>query len=165
LAVRDRAIAIKAPFDDLDEAVGFVERILVYRLPWVLNGLLRVLEPPAATDDPITAARFALPDWVIALPHYLRYGVSSPALVWVMSLGVQDPAFAQWILGRYAVQAGGEPSSFRALLRWALDNENNLRVAAEQEWPRYFARVLGDVLERYARLIDLLDDDGPAPAR
>jgi superfamily II DNA/RNA helicase len=160
LAVRDRSVAIQSPFDDLDDAVGFVERVLVYRLPWVLNGLLRVMEPPEGTDDPFIALRFALPEWVNALPHYLRYGVNSPALVWVMSLGVQDPAFAQWILARYSVQPGGEPSSFRAVLKWALENEEDLRVAAEQEWPRYFARVLGDVLERYARLSDLLDEEG-----
>jgi hypothetical protein len=159
LAVRDRAIAIQAPFDDLDDAVGFVERVLVYRLPWVLNGLLRVLEPPTGID-PILALRFVLPEWVTALPHYLRYGVNTPALVWVMSLGVQDPAFAQWMLARYAMQRGGDPPSFRAVLKWALENEEELRRAAESEWPRYFARVLGDVLERYARLSDLLEDEG-----
>jgi hypothetical protein len=155
LAVWRAASSAGAPLKNLDEAVGFVERVLVYRLPWVFNGILRGLEDAGEPDGGVATA-LPIPEWIRLLPQFLRYGVNTPVLVWIMSLGVQDVAFAQWLLAEYVRENGTEPATFRGFLEWALSTRQALAERVTPNWPRYFRRLVTEVLERYARLQALL---------
>jgi hypothetical protein len=151
----DVLASVPGRFDSIDEAVKYVEQTISYALPWVLNGLLRLLDPEKEAEDPMVI-RFPKPAWASYLPQFLRYGVNEPDLVWIMSLGIPDPTFAAWIREQFEEARGRRPESFRDVLGWAVDNQRALAEAAS-EWPRYFVRLLLDVLSRYAQVRTLLD--------
>jgi hypothetical protein len=144
-------------FESLDDAVHYVEKTLAYSLPWILNGLLRLLESDDGTANVVSTSA-GIPNWVRYLPQFLRYGVNAIELVWIMSLGIPDPLFAAWVRERFIRDVGRSPLAFREILAWALDHQEQLRDSAEREWPRYFARLLGNVLERYAEVSRVLGE-------
>lgn len=138
----------RANFDNFDDAVEYVERTLCYELPWILNGVGRLLEQ---IGD--------VPDWFKLIPDFLRYGVNQQILVWVLSLGFIDRRFAEWILEIYQSQNGTSPSNFRGLLQWILTNRQALSEQIDQTWPRYFRVLFEKVTDRYQRISDVLNQN------
>jgi superfamily II DNA/RNA helicase len=133
-------------FDDLDTTIFFVEDVLCYKLPWVINGITRLLE----TQN--TDTELLIPDWFALLPKYLRYGVDSKELAWIMSLGIEDRGFAEYLLQKYVEANQGNPANFRQFVRWATGNNEFLISSAKDEWPKYFIQILQQVLDRYAQI-------------
>jgi helicase len=147
-------------FATVDETVSYVEQIIAYKLPWVLNGILRLLESrdiePSST--PPERAAELIPTWIKYIPQFLRFGVRRIELVWVMSLGIPDAGFAAWVLEQYQSSTGRLPPSFSAVAGWAIESQDQLRNAAET-WPPYFQRLLAAVLERSVELKRALDEE------
>ncbi|MFV2044656.1 MAG: DEAD/DEAH box helicase [Anaerolineales bacterium] len=146
--------AIEDKFRTYDQAVTYVERELSYRLSWVVNGLLRLLE----TTDEFALARDqgGIPQWLELLPQFLRYGAASKEMVWAMSLGIADRTYGSWILQRFADEQARGPNSFRELISWVLDRPEELVQLSLQEWPKYFAIALQGIIDRYSGLRDML---------
>lgn len=145
-------------FPNTDSAVQFVEQTVAYTLPWVMNGLLRLMEANGdIADDAISNPELpvAVPVWAQYLPQFLRFGVDDPELVWIMSLGIPDPGFAIWIRGQFEQARGRRPASFREIVMWMLDQQDELLKRASH-WPRYFVRLLGEVLGRYSEVSKVL---------
>lgn len=148
---------------DLDEAISFVEEVLAYRLNWMLNGLVRLLEDRAnASGDGGQAAaaqqaapeeRPAIQEWVKLLPQYLRYGIAAREPLWVMTLGFHDRGYAEFLLGRYREEREGLPRQFRDVLRWLVERESDLvEQSSAAGWPRYWQRILTETVARYRNL-------------
>lgn len=138
----------EAEFKAVDDAVDYVESVLSYRLSWIVSGLLRLNE---RSEDEVVEEQ-DLPLWMDLLPQYLQYGVNRPELVWIMSLGVQDRLFAEWLLRRIHDYRGRESSSFIDAVDGLLWDRERLLAEVDQTWPPYFRRLLEEVLERYAQL-------------
>ncbi|MBL8080489.1 MAG: DEAD/DEAH box helicase [Anaerolineales bacterium] len=133
-------------FDDLDTAIAFVEDVLCYKLPWVINGMSRLLETQddEGVDD--------LPDWFNLLPKYLRYGVDSKELAWIMSLGIEDRGVAEFLLQKYIDDNQANPASFRSFVSWAIAHNADLVTSAQEQWPKYFVQMLKQILDRYTQI-------------
>lgn len=142
-------------FASLEAAVRFVDSEVAYHAPWVLTGLVRLVSALGEADEE-TGIQF--PEWMAALPDFLRYGVDSPELVLVNSLGLPGRGFAEWMLEQYSAARGGSPRSLNALVDWLLGSADTLAEASAERWPSFFARKLLSVAERYRRIRELLDD-------
>ncbi len=137
----------------LEEIVDYVENVISYRTPWVLDGMVCTLESQPGDDE----AKAAIPRWFTLLGSFLRYGVNTEELVWVMSMGITDRRVAQWILARYAADHQSRPPRrFRGLVRWAIQTRAETMEALREEWPEYFARMYAKVLDRYQQILSLL---------
>ena len=141
-------------FDTFDDAVDYVENVLCYRVPWVLNGFIRLLEK--GEDEDNRPALDDIPQWFRSLPDFLRYGVDRQELGWIMSLGFSDRRFAEWLLQVFIREHGREPGTFRDFINWVLEVGISLREKVDAAWPNYFGRLLGKVLARYSRINELL---------
>lgn len=139
-------VYIESNEDNLDDAITFVEDILSYRLPWVINGMARLLD--AAGEDDV----HEFPDWFNWLPKYLRYGADSKELVWVMSLGFDEREYANFLLKLFADNKQTLPASFKDFLFWAINNKDSLISSSQMEWASYFTEILTQVLDRYTQL-------------
>jgi transcription termination factor NusB len=93
-----------------------------------------------------------LPDWIVLLPKFLRYGVASKELAWIMSLGIEDRGFAEYLLQKYVDANQNNPENFRQFVKWSTNNKEALIASAKNEWPRYFVQILEQVLERYTQI-------------
>jgi len=132
--------------DNLDDAIFFVEDVLCYKLPWVTNGIARFLESESEDEAQ------ELPDWFVWLPKFLRYGVDSKELTWVMSLGIDDREYAEFLLRHYTEENQSQPVSFRQFLSWATENKESLISESQKEWASYFTEILTQVLDRYSQI-------------
>jgi hypothetical protein len=143
-------------FRTLDEAIRFVEEALCYRVPWVLNGVVRIIEslPPWQEEEERVGQQ--LPDWFKSLSHMMRYGVRSRELVWIMSLGIQDQRLAQWLLDQFTEERIQLPSSLRQFVSWAIASRSEISERMRAEWPKYFVRLYFGILDRYERINTLL---------
>jgi superfamily II DNA/RNA helicase len=136
----------------IDEAIEYVEDVLCYELNWILNGLIRLMdgEPGAGA----AARRAALPEWFRYLPQYLRYGVDSRDLLWVMTLGIHDRVYASHILAALSTDGVEPASEFRDFVQRFVDNAENLfAMTLRERWPSYFVRRLDEVVTRYRGLL------------
>lgn len=140
--------------NNLDKTVGYVENVLSYRLPWVLTGLNRLLETHESELDPLSNQPF----WFSYLPDYLRYGVNTPELTWVMSIGVRERKLAEWLIDRFNRSTDRPPADLHDFVRWLLDNSIEILEMTRIEWPPYFLNKLERVIRRYDRLIEILKD-------
>lgn len=150
VAVNSAAVESGFLFSGLDDVVKFVEQTLVHRLTWVLNAMLRLHE--TVTVEGTVVNMVILPDWISQLPQFLRYGVSTPQLVWAMSLGLSDPAFGQWVLDRFERENGQAPASFAVLGQWLVRTRADTAAAVRTEWPSYFSRVFEAIVDRNAAI-------------
>ncbi len=142
-------------FESLDDAVEFVEDVLCYRLPWVVNGLVRLMETAPNEDVELSVAQ--VPQHLRMLPDFLRYGADREELVWVMSLGFRDRPFAEWLLKNLLTVRGRAPESFREAVTWIVAERKHLMAHVGEGWPGYFGRILERILTRYSRLVPLLE--------
>ncbi|MBS3763950.1 MAG: hypothetical protein KGZ25_11685, partial [Planctomycetes bacterium] len=99
----------------------------------------------------------SVPDWAGLIPHRLQYGVPSEELIWAMSLGVQDRSLATWLVSKFESTNHRKPSSCKELVSWTLKSEKAILRFVEQNWPRYFAKLLSESLMRYRRILDVLE--------
>lgn len=145
-------------FRNIDDVVSFVENEFNYRIPWVLDGLIRLVQDEADQQEGDMST--VLPEWFLYLPAFIRYGVDTPRLVWTMSLGLADRAFAEWILGRYESDRGSQPLRFNDLIEWIIATSDSLVADSTQEWPGYFARILRSIVVRYSSMTNALNQLG-----
>ncbi|MBI3173158.1 MAG: DEAD/DEAH box helicase [Chloroflexi bacterium] len=141
-----QTVYLESDKDELDDAVHFVEDVLCYRLPWVINGMARLLESENEDET------YEMPDWFVWLPKYLRYGVDSKELAWITSLGIDDRDFAEFLLNHYVEDNEIQPTSFRQFLSWAIENKDDLISDSQEEWADYFTEILTQVLDRYSQI-------------
>jgi hypothetical protein len=136
-------------FEELEGAVEFVEETIGYRVPWVLNGLMRIVESREGLPEP--------PVWLRLLPDMLRYGVRTENEVWVMSMGIRDPRLGRWVLNWLSEHGWPSPGSFRELVDFCLASEDEVIGAMRAQWPTYFAETYGESLGRYRRIQEILN--------
>lgn len=154
---------------DLDAVVKFIDQEICYRIPWVLTGLLRLAETDAAPEgiepvdgldwllgDVVGPARF--PDWLGALPDFLRYGVDDETLVWVNSMGLPTRGYAQWVIDRFREANGAVPANIGALVAWLVESADALAGDSDAAWPEFFSRTLRATATRYRRIQALLEE-------
>ncbi|MCI0558197.1 MAG: hypothetical protein MN733_06855, partial [Nitrososphaera sp.] len=143
-------------FRNLNEAVHFVEEVLIYRTPWVLNAIIRIMESALPSENVVELQ--GLSEWFKLLPHLLRYGVPSKELVWVMSLGIQERKLGLWLLDQFRQAQGQPPLSLRQFVSWSLDNRNTVIEQIKIQWPKYFSLLYSRILDRYERINTLLSE-------
>ncbi len=141
-------------FTNFGEVVRFVEDVICYRMPWTINGIVRLAENELESIDDINKKE--LPDWFDLLPQFLRYGVSEKELVWVMSLGIQDRNVAHWLLQAYKAKVKRLPKSLKQFLVWSLDNRKEMLLEMGAVWPKYFVRLFNNILIRYDKITKLI---------
>jgi len=142
-------------FGRFEDCVKYVENVICYRLPWVLNGFVRLIEVQDATSD--NQFQDDIPEWFYSLPDFLRYGVNRKELVWVMSIGFSDRDFSQWLLELFNNTHDRGPRSFREMLNWVLEERMLLRSKVSAAWPSYLLRLLENIVDRYSRINELLN--------
>jgi hypothetical protein len=152
-----------AVFESAQEAFGsygavirFVESVLGYRLPWVVNGLARLVE--AKLQDVAEEERPVIPDWFTYLPQLVRYGVPSLQLMWIMSLGIPERRVAQWLLDRFVGDRNRQPIGFGDILDWAIETKGIVAEQMSREWPLYFSQLYERTIDRYERVRALLGE-------
>jgi hypothetical protein len=139
--------------EDLDGAIEYVEETLGYKLNWILSGLVRLLES-SDEDQPAPVAEVDPPrTWMHLLPQYVRYGVSSRELLWIMTLGIHDREYAEELLSRMTQSERGAPTRFRNVVEWLVENENEVVTHASDAWTPYYAKALPAIIARYATLV------------
>jgi helicase len=143
-------------FQSLNEAVRFVEDVFCYRVPWVLNGIIRILENSHPWINEEGQVSQQLPPWFKLLPHMMRYGVPTRELVWIMSLGVHDRRLAQWLLDHFSAGRFFPLRSLRQFVEWAIESRAFIIERMSREWPKYFVRQYSGILDRYERINTLL---------
>ncbi len=136
-------------FQTLDNTVSFIDDIICYRLPWVINGILRLLETSSDGNQN--------PDWFTYLPQFLQYGVNTKELVWVSSLGIQQREFAEFILRQFVIANKRLPINFKVFLNWLIANRDSLLITVQEQWPHFFSENLTRIIFRYERLRNQLD--------
>lgn len=127
----------KNVFSSFDEAVEYVEKVLIYLTPWVLSGFLQIAN-----------GLVKIPEWFLLLPDYLKYGVNSKSLVWLMSLGFPDRLFCEWILSKYLADEDSQPQSFDILKKWLATKAQFLLPNVKEDWPPYHLEIFERVISR-----------------
>jgi len=137
----------------IDEAIEYVETVIGYKLSWTLNGLVRLVEADEAEGATGRVRLLELPEWFRHLPQYVRYGVDTRELLWVMTLGLQDREYASQVLAALQIDKGARPTQFREVAEWVVANEAPLMEFARQTWLPYYAKALRGIATRYGQLL------------
>lgn len=141
-------------FANFGESIRFVEDILCYRTPRVLNGVVRLVQERIADD--VFGTEVQLPEWFSYFPQLLRYGVPTRELMWVMSLGVPERKVAVWLLELFRAARNRPPQSLKELVSWGIASRDEVLPRLEADWPKYFARLYDGIIDRYEQIQQIL---------
>lgn len=132
-------------FDDVEDFIKFVEREFNYRLPWVLDGLVQDAQE---FFDGIEDPEGSLPEWFINSSGYIRYGIDSKELLWIMSLGINDRPYSEWLLSEIEKHLKRPPENFYENISVMSEIEDELISKTGQDWPAFYENKLKGIIGR-----------------